>query len=85
MDGFQGREKEVVVISLVRSNGEGEVGFLREERRLNVGMTRARRGLVVVGDGGCVGRGSPFLKKWMEFLEEEADLRYPNVADLQGI
>ncbi|KAK0515857.1 hypothetical protein JMJ35_001891 [Cladonia borealis] len=85
VDGFQGREKEVVVISLVRSNGEGEVGFLREERRLNVGMTRARRGLVVVGDGGCVGRGSPFLKKWMEFLEEEADLRYPDVADLQGI
>ena len=32
-----------------------------------------------------IGRGSPFLKKWMEFLEEEADLRYPNVADLQGI
>ena len=56
MDGFQGREKEVVVLSLVRSNEEGEVGFLAEERRLNVGMTRARRALVVVGDGGCVGR-----------------------------
>ena len=56
MDGFQGREKEVVVLGLVRSNERGEVGFLAEERRLNVGMTRARRGLVVVGDGGCVGR-----------------------------
>ena len=56
VDGFQGREKEVVVLGLVRSNERGEVGFLSEERRLNVGMTRARRGLVVVGDGVCVGR-----------------------------
>ena len=56
VDGFQGREKEVVVLSLVRSNEAGEVGFLGEERRMNVGMTRARRGLVVVGDGACVAR-----------------------------
>ncbi|KAL9612002.1 MAG: hypothetical protein Q9167_003368 [Letrouitia subvulpina] len=82
VDGFQGREKEAVVLSLVRSNEKGEVGFLGEERRLNVAMTRARRGLVVVGDGECVGRGSDFLRKWMQHLEEHADLRYPDVGEL---
>ena len=83
MDGFQGREKEVVVISLVRSNEAKEVGFLAEERRLNVAMTRPKRQLCAIGDSETVGKGSEFLKKWMEHLEGEADLRYPNVADLQ--
>ena len=56
VDGFQGREKEVVVVSLVRSNADGEVGFLAESRRLNVAMTRPRRQLCVVGDGETVGK-----------------------------
>ncbi|MFW5968686.1 MAG: IGHMBP2 family helicase [Persicimonas sp.] len=55
VDGFQGREKEVVVISLTRSNEEGEVGFLTDVRRFNVALTRARRKVVVVGDSDTVG------------------------------
>jgi len=82
VDGFQGREKEAVVVSLVRSNAEGEIGFLSEKRRLNVAMTRPKRHLCVIGDSETVGKGSKFLKRWMEHLEKEADLRYPDVGEL---
>ncbi|KAB2578422.1 putative dna helicase protein [Lasiodiplodia theobromae] len=84
VDGFQGREKEAVVVSLVRSNAEHEVGFLGEKRRLNVAMTRPKRHLCVIGDSETVGRGSKFLKRWMDFLQEQADLRYPDAAELYG-
>ncbi|TFK91033.1 P-loop containing nucleoside triphosphate hydrolase protein [Polyporus arcularius HHB13444] len=76
VDGMQGREKEAVVISLVRSNEKREVGFLKDKRRLNVAMTRARRHLCVVGDSSTVQHGSPFLKNWMAWLEANADVRY---------
>ena len=55
VDGFQGREKEVVVISLVRSNTQCEIGFLQDYRRTNVALTRARRKLIVVGDSATLG------------------------------
>ncbi|WYZ34744.1 hypothetical protein EsH8_I_001020 [Colletotrichum jinshuiense] len=84
VDGFQGREKEVVIVTLVRSNSEGEVGFLGEKRRLNVAMTRPKRSLTVIGDSETVKRGSNFLKRWMDFLEDNADLRYPDLSSLQG-
>ena len=83
VDGFQGREKEAVIVSLVRSNPEHEVGFLGEKRRLNVAMTRPKRHLCVIGDSETVSRGSSFLKRWMAFLEENADLRYANIDGLQ--
>lgn len=47
-------------------------------------MTRPKRHLCVIGDGETVGKGSGFLKKWVGFLEREADLRYPDIAALQG-
>ena len=55
VDGFQGREKEAVLISLVRSNANGEIGFLADVRRMNVALTRARRKLIVVGDSATIG------------------------------
>ena len=58
VDGFQGREKEAVVISLVRANPRGEIGFLADTRRMNVAVTRARRKLIVIGDGATVGCSS---------------------------
>ncbi|GAA5853885.1 hypothetical protein JCM9279_005755 [Rhodotorula babjevae] len=77
VDSNQGRENDVVIVSLVRSNEHAEVGFLRELRRLNVSMTRPRRQLVVVGDSDTVKQGSAFLKKWMAWLEDEALVKVP--------
>ncbi|TIB74820.1 hypothetical protein E3Q24_00352 [Wallemia mellicola] len=77
VDGVQGREQEVVIMSLVRSNETGEVGFLKEERRLNVAMTRAKRQLIIVGNSATIKRGSNYLKKWMNFLESNADIQVP--------
>lgn len=72
IDALQGREQDVVIISLVRSNEEGEVGFLGEERRLNVAMTRAKRQLVVVGDSETIRQGGEYLRRWMEWLDGNA-------------
>ena len=68
VDGFQGREKEAVVISLVRSNRAGEIGFLADTRRMNVALTRARRKLIVVGDSATLG-GHPFYGALLEYFE----------------
>ena len=68
VDGFQGREKEAVVISLVRSNAEGEIGFLADVRRMNVALTRARRKLLVIGDSATLG-GHPFYGRLVSYFE----------------
>jgi ATP-dependent RNA/DNA helicase IGHMBP2 len=68
VDGFQGREKEAVVLSLVRSNTEGEIGFLADVRRINVALTRARRKLLVLGDSATLA-ALPFYVRLLEYFE----------------
>ncbi|KAB7507065.1 DNA-binding protein SMUBP-2 [Armadillidium nasatum] len=67
VDGFQGREKEAIIISLVRSNKQGEIGFLSEDRRLNVAVTRARRQLTLICDTDTVCRHT-FIKKLVDHI-----------------
>ncbi|XP_038136327.1 DNA-binding protein SMUBP-2 [Cyprinodon tularosa] len=74
VDGFQGREKEAVVLSLVRSNRKGEVGFLAEDRRINVAVTRARRHIAVVCDTQTVGNHA-FLKSLIDHMTEFGEVR----------
>jgi superfamily I DNA and/or RNA helicase len=68
VDGFQGREKEAIVISMVRSNQRQEIGFLGDVRRMNVALTRARRKLLVIGDSATLG-GHPFYSRLLEYFE----------------
>ena len=81
VDGFQGRETEALIISLVRCNVEGEIGFLRDTRRMNVALTRARRGLIVVGDSATIG-GDPFYQQLLEYFEATGS--YHSVWELEG-
>ncbi|MHC2066629.1 AAA domain-containing protein [Bremerella sp. T1] len=68
IDGFQGRENEVVLISLVRSNNSGEIGFLLDTRRMNVALTRARRKLILIGDSSTIG-GNSFYERLLQYAE----------------
>jgi superfamily I DNA and/or RNA helicase len=68
VDGFQGREKEAVLVSLVRSNEKQEVGFLADVRRMNVALTRARRRLEVVGDGATIA-SHEFYSAFVDFTQ----------------
>ena len=68
VDGFQGREKEAVLITLVRSNNKNEIGFLADRRRMNVALTRAKRKLVVIGDSATLGIDD-FYKSFFEYVE----------------
>ena len=68
VDGFQGQERDVIVISLVRSNDEGQIGFLRDLRRMNVAITRARMKLIILGDRPTLTR-HPFYRQLWQYIE----------------
>ena len=69
VDGFQGREKEAVIVDLVRSNERGEIGFLANTRRMNVALTRARRFLLVVADSATLG-AHPYYAAFLAYVDE---------------
>ncbi|MCB0762524.1 MAG: AAA family ATPase [Flavobacteriales bacterium] len=74
VDSFQGQEKDIVYISLVRSNENGEIGFLKDYRRMNVALTRARMKLVVIGDSATIGQDS-FYSAFIDYCEQNGYYR----------
>ena len=69
VDGFQGQERDIIVISLVRANDDGQIGFLRDLRRMNVAITRARMKLIILGDTSTLTR-HPFYRKLHQYIQQ---------------
>jgi superfamily I DNA and/or RNA helicase len=69
VDAFQGQERDLIYVSLVRSNEEGEIGFLKDYRRSNVAMTRARKKLVIIGDSATLANDA-FYESMLKYIEK---------------
>ncbi len=74
IDSFQGQEKETIIVSLVRSNDENDIGFLKDYRRMNVAITRAKEQLIVIGDSATIG-GDPFYHAFLTYIEQQGTYR----------
>lgn len=74
VDSFQGQEKENIIVSLVRSNDEGEIGFLKDYRRMNVAITRAKEQLFVIGDSATIG-SDVFYNSFLSYIEQHGEYR----------
>lgn len=74
VDGFQGQERDIIVISMVRSNEEGQIGFLRDLRRMNVAITRARMKLIILGDSATLTR-HPFYRRLKEYIDSLSEIK----------
>jgi ATP-dependent RNA/DNA helicase IGHMBP2 len=74
IDSFQGQEKETIIVSLVRSNDDGDIGFLKDYRRMNVAITRAKEQLFVIGDSATIG-GDSFYNAFLTHVEQNGTYR----------
>lgn len=74
IDSFQGQEKKNIILSLVRSNEEGVIGFLKDYRRMNVAITRAKENLIVIGDSATIG-ADPFFNQFLSYVEANGSYR----------
>lgn len=74
IDSFQGQEKHTILLSLVRSNEDGDIGFLKDYRRMNVALTRAKERLIVIGDSATIG-ADPFYNDFINYIEEHGEYR----------
>eukprot|EP01053_Blabericola_migrator_P012236 Blabericola_migrator_1__12235@NODE_761_length_6625_cov_98_853614_g543_i0_p1_GENE_NODE_761_length_6625_cov_98_853614_g543_i0NODE_761_length_6625_cov_98_853614_g543_i0_p1_ORF_typecomplete_len884_score128_04AAA_12/PF13087_6/2e53AAA_11/PF13086_6/1e49AAA_30/PF13604_6/7_7e23Viral_helicase1/PF01443_18/10Viral_helicase1/PF01443_18/1_5e12AAA_19/PF13245_6/8_4e15ResIII/PF04851_15/5_1e11PIF1/PF05970_14/4_3e05PIF1/PF05970_14/1_8PhoH/PF02562_16/0_0012PhoH/PF02562_16/5_6UvrDhelicase/PF00580_21/3_8e05IstB_IS21/ len=89
VDCFQGQEKDIIIVSLVRSNSSGSIGFLEDSRRLNVAFTRAKSLLVVVGDSDTVCAESETLKSMLQYIGANGEiispLKYVSVGEVREL
>jgi ATP-dependent RNA/DNA helicase IGHMBP2 len=74
IDSFQGQEKEIIILSLVRSNDDGDIGFLKDYRRMNVAITRAKEQLFIIGDSATIG-ADPFYNSFLTYIESNGNYR----------
>ncbi|KOH00122.1 RNA helicase [Saccharomyces eubayanus] len=79
VDSFQGHEKSFIIFSCVRNNSDNKIGFLRDKRRLNVALTRAKHGLIVVGNKNVLQNGDPLWRDYIAYLEEQ-DVIFTDLA-----
>ena len=84
MDGFQGKEKEVVILSMVRSNESKNLGFLIEKRRLNVAVTRARRQLVLICNSRTLSKDE-FLNSFIQYVKDNGEVDATTTVDTSNL
>ena len=85
IDNYQGEESRIVILSLVRSNDRGDIGFLKQPQRVNVALSRAREGLILLGNANCLVQGSRGSRTWDRVLEHVPQVAgFPVVCEMHG-